>query len=323
MTNIPNYQKRIRMTKISLYLLYLKKYKEKKKRKKLKVGPFRSLPKKHSIRHQRSLTCWRKDGSRKDLDDEDVVAGSVSGGGGGERRELLRAHEWQLPDLLDYDHYNEQRVVVAPALTLRSVTYYASALTLRLFPGFSPRRPVPFRLRATLNSPTLRLICASLFGMLETNSSTKLREFERSWASDGDPLLESSRKSQPAPKMGDFLDAVTAKVKCASLFEAECWALCHAFSLCLRMNCVDANFFSDCLSLVSVVHGSTIPSWKLTNMFLHLFSCLNVDAKCCVFWIPRKDNSLAHNVAAWATSHNIVGSLCVVDRVGIELTCKS
>ncbi|KAF4364356.1 hypothetical protein F8388_006933 [Cannabis sativa] len=183
--------------------------------------------------------------------------------------------------------------------------------------------------------------------MLETNSSTKVlppllrlllrREFERSRASDGDPLLESWRNAQPAPKMvnffvdaavrgdlvfiavvalngeGDFLDAVTAKVKCASPFEAECWALCHAFSLCLQMNCVDANFFSDCLSLVSAVRGSTIPSWKLTNLFLHLFSCLNFDAKCCVFWIPRKDNSLAHNVAAWAASHNIFRSLCVGD----------
>ncbi|KAF4356292.1 hypothetical protein F8388_000739 [Cannabis sativa] len=118
----------------------------------------------------------------------------------------------------------------------------------------------------------------------------------------------------------DFLDAISAKVKCASPLEAECWALCHAFSLCLRMKCEDANFFSDCLPLVSAIRGSTIPSWKLTNMFLHLYSCLNFDVNCCVFWIPRKDNSLAHNVAAWAASHNIVGHLGVGDVAPLVAT---
>ncbi|KAF4381932.1 hypothetical protein F8388_000626 [Cannabis sativa] len=170
------------------------------------------------------------------------------------------------------------------------------------------------------------------------------RLLERGRVSVDEPLLEPARTAQPVPKVvnfyvdaavrgdlafiavvvlneeRDFLDALSAKVKCASPLEAECWALCHAFSLCLRMNCEDANFFSDCLPLVSAIRGSTIPSWKLTNMFLHLYSCLNFDVNCCVFWIPRKDNSLAHNVAAWAASHNIVGPLGVGDVAPLVAT---
>uniref|UniRef100_A0A803P0S6 Reverse transcriptase domain-containing protein n=1 Tax=Cannabis sativa TaxID=3483 RepID=A0A803P0S6_CANSA len=170
------------------------------------------------------------------------------------------------------------------------------------------------------------------------------RLLERHRFSVDEPLLDPARTAQPVPKVvnfyvdaavrgdlafiavvvlneeRDFLDALSAKVKCASPLEAECWALCHAFSLCLRMNCEDANFFSDCLPLVSAIRGSTIPSWKLTNMFLHLYSCLNFDVNCCVFWIPRKDNSLAHNVAAWAASHNIVGPLGVGDVAPLVAT---
>uniref|UniRef100_A0A803NNP3 RNase H type-1 domain-containing protein n=1 Tax=Cannabis sativa TaxID=3483 RepID=A0A803NNP3_CANSA len=111
---------------------------------------------------------------------------------------------------------------------------------------------------------------------------------------------------------GDFLDAMAAKVKCASPL-AESLGLVPCFLSWLRDELCGRQLLLDCLSLVSAVRGSTIPSWKLTNLFLHLFSCLNFDAKCCVFWIPRKDNSLAHNVAAWAASHNIFRSLCVGD----------
>ncbi|KAF4372722.1 hypothetical protein F8388_000889 [Cannabis sativa] len=106
-------------------------------------------------------------------------------------------------------------------------------------------------------------------------------------------------------KDGDFMDALTAKVPSTSAFHAECMALCHAFSLSLKLNCKDANFFSDCLQLVNVVRNFTIPVWNLSNMFLHLFSCLKTSSSLNVSWLSRDANVVAHKLAAWATVHNI------------------
>ncbi|KAF4367084.1 hypothetical protein F8388_006392 [Cannabis sativa] len=50
-------------------------------------------------------------------------------------------------------------------------------------------------------------------------------------------------------RTGGFVDALSAKATVNSALEAECLALCHAFSLCSSWGCVEANFFSDCLQL--------------------------------------------------------------------------
>uniref|UniRef100_A0A803PUU9 RNase H type-1 domain-containing protein n=1 Tax=Cannabis sativa TaxID=3483 RepID=A0A803PUU9_CANSA len=103
---------------------------------------------------------------------------------------------------------------------------------------------------------------------------------------------------------GGFVDALSAKAAIASVLEAECLALCHAFSLCVKWGCREANFFLDCLQLVAAINKSVIPVWQLSSHFLHLFNCLSFVAHDCVFWLPHSANS-AHNVAAWAASHNV------------------
>ncbi|KAF4362005.1 hypothetical protein F8388_020799 [Cannabis sativa] len=60
---------------------------------------------------------------------------------------------------------------------------------------------------------------------------------------------------------GDFVDALSAKAAVNSALEAECLALCHAFSLCSSWGCVEANFFSDCLQLVSALNKNIIPTF--------------------------------------------------------------
>ncbi|KAF4352084.1 hypothetical protein G4B88_002191 [Cannabis sativa] len=68
---------------------------------------------------------------------------------------------------------------------------------------------------------------------------------------------------------------------------------CHRFPVvcylpCLfavvKWGCKEANFFSDCLQLVNAIKNST-------------------------FWLPHSANSVAHNLAAWAASHNVARPL--------------
>uniref|UniRef100_A0A803NWY4 Reverse transcriptase n=1 Tax=Cannabis sativa TaxID=3483 RepID=A0A803NWY4_CANSA len=106
-------------------------------------------------------------------------------------------------------------------------------------------------------------------------------------------------------RTGGFVDALSAKAAVNSALEAECLALCHAFSLCSSWGCVEANFFSDCLQLVTALNKNTIPVWHLSHLFLHLFNSLSFAAHGCVFWLPRSANLVAHKVAAWAASHNV------------------
>ncbi|KAF4387874.1 hypothetical protein F8388_005491 [Cannabis sativa] len=110
---------------------------------------------------------------------------------------------------------------------------------------------------------------------------------------------------------GGFVDALSAKAAIASVLEAECLALCHAFSLCVKWGCREANFFLDCLQLVAAINKFVIPVWQLSSHFLHLFNCLSFVAHDCVFWLPHSANS-AHNVAAWAASHNLQQQLTVM-----------
>ncbi|KAF4384172.1 hypothetical protein F8388_001410 [Cannabis sativa] len=106
-------------------------------------------------------------------------------------------------------------------------------------------------------------------------------------------------------KAGGFVDALSAKAAIESALEAECLALCHAFSMCSKWGCREANFFSDCLQLIAAIHKNAIPVWQLCSLFLHLFNSLSFVAHGCVFWLSRSANSVAHNVAAWAASHNV------------------
>uniref|UniRef100_A0A803NV61 Reverse transcriptase domain-containing protein n=1 Tax=Cannabis sativa TaxID=3483 RepID=A0A803NV61_CANSA len=71
-----------------------------------------------------------------------------------------------------------------------------------------------------------------------------------------------------------FVDALTAKVRATSALHAECLALCHAFSLSLKLDCKEANFFTDCLQLVNAVIKFSIPVWNLSNLFF-AFVCLS------------------------------------------------
>ncbi|KAF4376442.1 hypothetical protein G4B88_000130 [Cannabis sativa] len=107
-------------------------------------------------------------------------------------------------------------------------------------------------------------------------------------------------------RTGGFVDALSAKAAVNSALEAECLALCHAFSLCSSWGCVEVNFFSDCLQLFTALNKNTIPVWHLSHLFLHLFNNLSFAAHGCVFWLPRSANLVAHKVAAWAASHNFL-----------------
>ncbi|KAF4364755.1 hypothetical protein F8388_018431 [Cannabis sativa] len=85
---------------------------------------------------------------------------------------------------------------------------------------------------------------------------------------------------------------------------------CHRFPVvcylpCLfavvKRGCKEANFFSDCLQLVNAIKNST-------------------------FWLPHSANSVAHNLAAWAASHNVARPLLereLVDEYERELFSKS
>ncbi|KAF4358049.1 hypothetical protein G4B88_009612 [Cannabis sativa] len=106
-------------------------------------------------------------------------------------------------------------------------------------------------------------------------------------------------------KDGVFVDALTPKVHATSALHAECMALCHAFSLSLKLNCKDANFFTDYLQLVNVVTNFSIPVWNLSNLFLHLYSCLKTSSRLSVSWLPRDANVVAHKLAAWAAVNDI------------------
>ncbi|KAF4389415.1 hypothetical protein G4B88_006474 [Cannabis sativa] len=106
-------------------------------------------------------------------------------------------------------------------------------------------------------------------------------------------------------KEGTFVEALTAKVSVSSALHAESLALCHAFSLSLKMNCKDASFYTDCLQLANAVKNYSIPMWNLSNVFLHLFSCLKLNTGLGVFWLPREANLVAHKLAAWAALNNV------------------
>ncbi|KAM6584506.1 hypothetical protein CsatB_011508 [Cannabis sativa] len=106
-------------------------------------------------------------------------------------------------------------------------------------------------------------------------------------------------------KEGAFVEALTAKVSVSSALHAESLALCHAFSLCLKLNCKDANFYTDCLQLATAVTNFTIPVWNISNIFMHLFSYLKMNSGLGVFWLPRVANSVAHKLAAWAAVNNV------------------
>uniref|UniRef100_A0A803P096 Reverse transcriptase zinc-binding domain-containing protein n=1 Tax=Cannabis sativa TaxID=3483 RepID=A0A803P096_CANSA len=115
-------------------------------------------------------------------------------------------------------------------------------------------------------------------------------------------------------KEGAFVEALTAKVSVSSALHAESLALCHAFSLSLKMNCKDASFYTDCLQLANAVKNYSISVWNLSNIFLHLFSCLKLNTGLGVFWLPREANLAAHKLAAWAALNN-VSRVCTAGEV--------
>ncbi|KAF4382663.1 hypothetical protein F8388_015491 [Cannabis sativa] len=106
-------------------------------------------------------------------------------------------------------------------------------------------------------------------------------------------------------KDGAFVEALTAKVSVSSALHAESLALCHAFSLSLKLNCKDASFYTDCLQLANAVRNFSIHVWNISNIFLHLFSYLKMNSGLGVFWLPRDANSVAHKLAAWAAVNNV------------------
>ncbi|KAF4373756.1 hypothetical protein G4B88_009330 [Cannabis sativa] len=120
-------------------------------------------------------------------------------------------------------------------------------------------------------------------------------------------------------KEGAFVEALTAKVSVSSALHAESLALCHAFSLSLKLNCKDASFYTDCLQLANTVRNFSIPVWNLSNIFLHLLSCLKINSGLGVFWLPRDADSVAHKLAAWAAVNN-VSRVCTEGEVAPFVT---
>ncbi|KAF4374258.1 hypothetical protein G4B88_022032 [Cannabis sativa] len=72
---------------------------------------------------------------------------------------------------------------------------------------------------------------------------------------------------------GGFVDALSAKAAIASVLEAECLALCHAFSLCVKWGCREANFFLDCLQLVAAINKFVIPITRVPHSIDKLPNC--------------------------------------------------
>ncbi|KAF4353331.1 hypothetical protein F8388_015742 [Cannabis sativa] len=103
-------------------------------------------------------------------------------------------------------------------------------------------------------------------------------------------------------KDGKFIDALTAKVSSFSALHAECMALCHAFAMCLKLNCKDANFFSDYLQLVNAIRNFTIP----------LRTVLGLSRHSRVLGLSQHDVSLSlsqHSVVLRLSWHNVVFGL--------------
>ncbi|XP_060969883.1 uncharacterized protein LOC133037085 [Cannabis sativa] len=106
--------------------------------------------------------------------------------------------------------------------------------------------------------------------------------------------------------------AFSAKAPVSSPLEAETLALHHAVSFCSLRGWDTAVVFSNCQVLVDAVNKRVVPDWKLTHVFLSLFSEVSLGVCAGVFWIPRRNNEVAHRLAARAATLDV----CRVFGVG-------
>uniref|UniRef100_A0A803PW33 RNase H type-1 domain-containing protein n=1 Tax=Cannabis sativa TaxID=3483 RepID=A0A803PW33_CANSA len=102
-------------------------------------------------------------------------------------------------------------------------------------------------------------------------------------------------------KLGEVMEALTAKCLVDFAFAAKLVAIQHACRLVLQRSWSSITFFSDCKMAMHGLIGRKAPIWKSSGVFddiLLIFSGLS-NAHFC--WISRGSNDIAHDLAAWAT----------------------
>ncbi|XP_030495226.2 uncharacterized protein LOC115711025 [Cannabis sativa] len=105
-------------------------------------------------------------------------------------------------------------------------------------------------------------------------------------------------------RSGTVIEAVTAKRKVPTPFVAELEAFYSGCCRILQSGWVNATIFSDCQTLVKSLAAGTSPEWRACGLFQDTRNLLARLSHCQYRWIPRRLNSGAHCLAAWAADHS-------------------
>ncbi|KAF4396013.1 hypothetical protein G4B88_020650 [Cannabis sativa] len=103
-------------------------------------------------------------------------------------------------------------------------------------------------------------------------------------------------------RSGVMIEAATAKRKASSPFAAELEAFHWGCCRILQSGWHNASLFSDCQQVVKGLAAGFSPEWRARALFDDTLNLLNQMPSCHYHWIPRRSNSGAHNLAAWAAS---------------------
>ncbi|KAF4361814.1 hypothetical protein F8388_016411 [Cannabis sativa] len=103
-------------------------------------------------------------------------------------------------------------------------------------------------------------------------------------------------------RSGVMIETATAKRKASSPFAAELEAFHWGCYRILQSGWHNASLFSDFQQVVKGLAAGFSSEWRARALFDDTLSLLNQMPSCHYHWIPRRSNSGAHNLAAWAAS---------------------